>query len=72
MELLSWLGKELDVVVGLVTKLLDSPEIQVLKWVLAGVAVYYAFRLLLPTWRIIALSLYKDLPWSLSRSFFDE
>src|SRR5204863_6033075 len=27
--------------------------------------------LLVPTWRIIALSLYKDLPWSLSRSFVD-
>jgi hypothetical protein len=65
------LGTELKLIVDIVKALLDSPAVQVLKWLLAGAALYYAFRLLLPTWRILALSLYKDLPWSLSRSFVD-
>ena len=71
MEILNWLGAELALIVKFVKNLLDTPEVQVLKWLLAAAALYYAFRLLVPTWRIVALSLYKDLPWSLSRSFVD-
>jgi hypothetical protein len=71
MDFFNWLENELNLVVGPIKKLLESPEIQVFKWLLAAVAVYYVIRLLLPTWRIIALSLYEDLPWSLSRSLLD-
>lgn len=71
MNVLKWLENELELVVGVVKSVLESPGVQVFKWLLAAVVVYYVARLLIPTWRIIALSLYEDLPWSLSRSLLD-
>ena len=71
MNLLDLLANDISVLVQLVKKLLESPEVQALKWVLALAAVYYAMRLLLPTWRILSLSLYRDHPWSWTRSMLD-
>jgi hypothetical protein len=51
MEILNWLGAELALIVKFVKNLLDTPEVQVLKWLLAAAALYYAFRLLVPTCR---------------------
>jgi len=70
-NLLDLLANDISVLVQLVKKLLESPEVQALKWVLALAAVYYAMRLLLPTWRILSLSLYRDHPWSWTRSLLD-
>jgi hypothetical protein len=71
MDFFNWLEKELNLVVGLIKAVVESPEVQVFKWVLAIVVAYYVGRLLIPTWRIIRLSLYEDLPWSVSRSLLD-
>jgi hypothetical protein len=62
---------ELGIIVGGVQHVLDAPGMQLAKWLLALVVLVYAFRIVVPTWRILALSLYRDLPWSLSRSFVD-
>lgn len=71
MEFFGWLTNEFALVVGTVKAFLDAPALQVLKWLLALAALSYAIRVVVPTWRILALSLYRDLPWSLSRSFGD-
>ena len=71
MDIFSGLWAHLRTVVTTINDWLGLPEFQVLKWVLAALAAYYVARLLVPTWRILALSLYKDLPWSWMRSFGD-
>lgn len=71
MGFLDWLTAEITLVVGLVKSFLDAPGVQAFKWLLGLAALGYAARVVIPTWRIIALSLYRDLPWSLSRSFGD-
>jgi hypothetical protein len=67
-DIFTSLWAELGSVVTIIKGWLDAPVVQVLKWVLGAFALYYAARLLVPTWRILALSLYKDLPWSVTRS----
>jgi hypothetical protein len=71
MEFLDWLTAEFALVVGVVKAFLDAPGVQVLKWLLGLAALSYAVRVVVPTWRLLALSLYRDLPWSLSRSLGD-
>lgn len=68
MDVFASLWADFGSAVDVVKKYVDGPVFQVLKWVLGVVALFYAARLLVPTWRILALSLYKDLPWSLTRS----
>jgi hypothetical protein len=71
MEFLDWLTTEFTLLVSVVKAFLDAPGVQALKWLLGLAALGYAVRVVIPTWRILALSLYRDLPWSLSRSFGD-
>jgi hypothetical protein len=61
MDVFASLWADFGSAVDVVKKYVDGPVFQVLKWVLGVVALFYAARLLVPTWRILALSLYKDL-----------
>ena len=69
--MLDWMSAELTLVVGSIKQLLDAPGAQAVKWLLGAFALYFAIRLVYPTWRILALSLYRDLPWSWPRSLVD-
>lgn len=71
MTFLEWLSAELALVVDFVKGIADAPAVQAGKWLLGLLAVVYAIRVVIPTWRVLALSLYRDLPWSLSRSLVD-
>jgi hypothetical protein len=71
MGFFDWLTTEFTLLVDYVNEFLAAPSVQVLKWLLGLAALLYAVRVVVPTWRILALSLYRDLPWSLSRSFRD-
>src|SRR5262245_61941258 len=70
MDVVEWLVSGLGQSITFVSDMLDSAPIKVLKWAFAAFAVYYTLRLLWPTWRILALSLYRDLPSTLLRSLF--
>ena len=67
MEIVNWIGSEIGDIVKQVNGVLDRPGIRLLTWLIPIVVLAFAYRVIVPTWRILALSL----PWSLSRSLTD-